>query len=290
MRVRQKSTQKRGLIRGMIGRNPQNKILINFYISILNKKTQNDFVLEFLDFWKSNESKISCLIFDSKFTIYQNLQKLDEDGVKFITLRRRGPKLAEETKKIPEEQWEEVMVEGPSRKRKKLRIHDSEIVLNKLISTKFRQIIVTENGHNKPSYFITNDRDKSASQIIRQYGKRWNVEKGISEQIEFFHLNSLSSSIVVKVDFDLTMTIASHNIYRAMAQGLEGFTKETAVSLYNKFFSNGGNFKINNDCIKIEFKKKRHLPLLMEQLQKLTDVAIPWLDGKKLEFSIASTS
>jgi hypothetical protein len=59
---------------------------------------------------------------------------------------------------------------------------------------------------------------------------------------------------------------------------------------YNKFFSNGGSFKIIDDCIKIEFKKKRHLPLLMEYLQKLTDVTIPWLGGKKLEFSIASTS
>ena len=247
-------------------------------------------MLEFLDFWKTNESKISCLIFDSKFTIYQNLQKLDDDGVKFITLRRRGPKLTEETKKIPEDQWENINVEGQSRKRKKLRVHDSEVLLNKSLKSKFRQIIVTDNGHDKPSFFITNDREKSASQIIRQYGKRWNIEKGISEQIEFFHLNSLSSSIVVKVDFDLTMTIATHNIYRVMAQKLDGFTNETSVSLYHKFFANGGAFKITDENIEVEFKKKRHLPILMEMLQEIEDTPIPWLSSKKLKFSIASTS
>jgi hypothetical protein len=39
--------------------------------------------------------------------------------------------------------------------------------------------------------------------VVRRYSRRWLVEKAISEQIEFFHLNRLSSSIVIKVDFDL---------------------------------------------------------------------------------------
>ena len=256
----------------------------------MNNETEADCVLEFVDFWKEQNTKISCLIFDSKFTVYENLQKLDQDGVKFITLRRRGTKILKETAKIPEEEWQHVLVDGDSRKRKKLRVHESKVKLNKNITSVFRQIIVTGNGHEKPSYFITNDHESSLAKIIRQYGKRWNVEKGISEQIEFFHLNSLSSSIVVKVDFDLTMTVAAHNIYRFVAQKLSGFEKETSTSLSNKFFANGGQMKIEEDQIEIEFKKKRHLPVLMEALEPFTKKPIPWLGNRALNFSIAATS
>ncbi len=33
---------------------------------------------------------------DSKFTNYQNLAKLDENGINFLTIRRRGKKIIEE--------------------------------------------------------------------------------------------------------------------------------------------------------------------------------------------------
>lgn len=255
----------------------------------IRHRNQPDCVLEFVDFWKQGGKNPSCLIFDSKFTTYQNLEKLDKEKIKFITLRRRGKRLLSDLEKIPQEEWKKVTVEGPSRKHGRLLIHESEIVLPQTEHS-LRQIIVSGNGHEKEAFIITNDRDRPASQIIRQYGKRWNVEKGISEQIGFFHLNSQSSSIVVKVDFDLTMTIAAHNFYRIIAQGLVGFERETSCSLNGKFFNNGGQFKIQNDSIIIEMKKKRHLPLLMEALLKYQKVRIPWLDNRKLIFKLWTTS
>jgi len=252
-------------------------------------QNQPDCVPEFVDFWKQGGKKPSCLIFDSKFTTYQNLEKLDKGKVKFITLRRRSKELLRDVEKIPEEEWKKVTVEGPSRKHGRLAVHESEIVLPQT-KRPLRQIIISGNGYEKEAFIITNDRERPASQIIRQHGKRWNVEKGISEQIEFFHLNSQSSSIVVKVDFDLTMTIAAHNFYRTMAQDLAGFERETSCSLNGKFFNNGGQFKVQNDSIIIEMKKTRHLPLLMESLLKYQHVKIPWLDNRKLLFKLWTTT
>lgn len=255
----------------------------------IKHKTQNNFVIEFVDFWKEQGESPKCLIFDSKFTTYQNLENLDKDEVKFITLRRRGKKLVEMTEQLPESDWKTVLVDGNGRKKKKIKVHDSEIELSG-IKTKFRQIIVTDNGHAKPSFFIMNDREKTSAQLIRQYGKRWNVEKGISEQIEFFHLNSLSSSIVVKVDFDLTMSIAAHNIYRIIAQKINGFEKEVSTSLNAKFFTNGGHFTIKEDKIIVELKKKRHLPSLTYALKNYKSINIPWLGDRKLCYEIETTS
>ncbi|HEC98698.1 MAG TPA: hypothetical protein ENI58_11225, partial [Nitrospirae bacterium] len=249
----------------------------------VKRRKEAECVLEFVDFWKEKGRKPSCLIFDSKFTTYENLGKLDRDKIKFITLRRRSKKLLSQLQDIPAEQWQHIKVEGPSRKHMKLKVHESEIMLEKTTCS-LRQIIVSGNGHEKEAFIITNDRERTAAQIVRQYGKRWNVEKGISEQIEFFHLNSLSSSIVVKVDFDLTMTIAAHNFYRIMARELTGFENETSASLNSKFFNNGGRFKIQDDSIIVEMKKKRHLQILMESLLKYRNVNIPWLVNRKLLF------
>ncbi len=77
----------------------------------------------------------------------------------------------------------------------------------------FAAIAIFGSGRIKPALIITNDFDLSIEHIVRKYARRWIVEKTISEQIEFFHLNRLSSAMVIKVDFDLTMSILAYNLY-----------------------------------------------------------------------------
>lgn len=255
----------------------------------IKHRKQPECVLQFVDFWKQGGESPACLIFDSKFTTYQNLERLDRDHVKFITIRRRSKGLLSNIKGLSQKDWEPIWIEGLGRKYEKVKVNESEIILPKTDCI-LRQIIVSDHGREKETFIITNDRERSPSQIIRQYARRWNVEKGISEQIEFFHLNSLSSSIVVKVDFDLAMTIAAHNFYRIMAQNLSGFEKESSSSLNSKFFTNGGQFTIDKDIITIEMKKKRHLPILMDALSAYQETTIPWLNNRKLIFKLWTTS
>jgi hypothetical protein len=111
---------------------------------------------------------------------------------------------------------------------------------------------------------ITNDFDISTDKVVRKYCRRWIVEKGISGQIEFFHLNRVSSSMVIKVDFDLTMTILAHNLYRLFALDLERYSEFSDERIYEKFIVNNGNIEITenqiNVEINVELKKKRDLP------------------------------
>ena len=65
--------------------------------SDLRKDQQDDEILQFVQFWKRRTGKLpEELIFDSKLTTHANLSRLDRQGVHFITLRRRGPKLVDE--------------------------------------------------------------------------------------------------------------------------------------------------------------------------------------------------
>ncbi len=74
--------------------------------------------------------------------------------------------------------------------------------------------------------------------------------------------------MVIKVDFDLTKTVLSHNLYRLLARNLSGYTHNTSTSLFEKFVSNSGEIKISCDTIKVEIKKKRNLPGLLTEMEK----------------------
>jgi transposase len=252
-------------------------------------RNQPECVLEFVDFWQQGGGSPKCLIFDSKFTTYENLGRLDQKGIKFITLRRRGKKLIEQIEALPPERWQTVRVSETSRKHQKVNVHESTVRLTKE-GPPFRQLVLTGHGRKRPAFILTNERRWDPAHIVEQYAKRWLVEKGISEQIHFFHLNRASSSIVVKVDFDLTLTAAAHNLYRTMAIMLKGYEWQTSKSLHTKFLANGGSFKVMQDRVTISMKKKRHLPLILQMLKELGPTKIPWLGNRLLDFEAWSAS
>ncbi len=151
------------------------------------------------------------------------------------------------------------------------------------------QIYITGNGKIKPAIIITNTFEASAEEIVRKYSRRWLIEKEMSEQIEFFHLNRNSSGMVIKVDFDLTMSILAHNLYRLFTLQLDGYTHCADQTIFEKFIQNAGEIIIADESIEVRLKKKRNLPLLLEQMNDLGSVKLSWLNHLNLRF-VASTT
>ena len=116
------------------------------------------------------------------------------------------------------------------------------------------------------------------------------VEKTISEQIDFFHLNLVSSSMVIKIDFDLTMSILAHNLYRLFARELGRYSNNEAQTLYDKFVLNGADIEIGEKAIKVQLKKKRQLPLILETMQRFNKQKYQLLGNKNLIFEGATYS
>lgn len=253
---------------------------------------QNETVLEFLDFYRSDQNAgtpLRYLIFDSKFTSYENLNRLNQKNVKFITIRRRGKNLVERINGIPSEKWNKIRVLRSNGRGRIVKIHEEKVRI-KSYDEEIRQICITGHGKIKPAIIITNEFDLSAERIVRKYSRRWLVEKGISEQIEFFHLNRNSSGMVIKVDFDLTMTILAHNIYRIFALMLDGYSHCADQTIFEKFIQNAGEVLINGSTIVVKLKRKRNLPLLLEQMNKFDAVQYPWLSHMKLIFTASTTT
>lgn len=267
--------------------------IIDYGDTNLVHKDKNTVVTQFLDFYREGSPEgtdLKYLVFDSKFTTYENLNKLDEAGVKFVTIRIRGKNVVEEIQNIPKSEWKKVRIMKTDGKYRTLYAHDQKIIMEGYNKNKpIRQICITGHGKIKPALVITNEFDLKTEELIRKYSRRWLVEKGIAEQTDFFHLNRVSSSMVIKVDFDLTMTILAHNVYRLFALDSGRYSHMSDVRLFEKFISNSGEIDIR-DNIEIKLKKKRDLPLLLATMQKYRQVRISWLENKRLIFSGLSHS
>ncbi len=287
-----KRTKAMPSILAVLAHDPETGI-INYGNTNVMHKRESDEVLEFLDFYKTGTSgeynKLRYIVFDSKFTNYQNLKRLDSDDVKFITIRRRGKNIIKRLENISPKERRTVRVEMAGNKKRTLKVFDETIML-KGYDADIRQISITGHGKIKPAIIISNDFDLTVEQIVRKYTKRWIVEKAISEQIDFFHLNLVSSSMVVKVDFDLTMSILTHNLFRLFALDLERYSHLSDQSLFDKFLLNSADIEIKNNKIKVQLKKKRNLPAILEATKKYKSKKYGSLNNFEVEFTGASYS
>ena len=252
----------------------------------IRRADKSKVVVEFLDFYRADGSDtLKYLIFDSQFTTYENLKRLNEQSppIKFITIRKRGKRIVDELNALPKSHWTTLRVPAADGKNRTLQAHEQFLFLKGYDNT-IRQVAIAGAGKIKPALIITNDFELPLEQIIRKYARRWVVEQDIAEQIHFFHLNQLSSSMVIKVDFDLTMSILAHNLYRLLAVELPGFSQSTAVSLFEKVLDNGGNVHIAEDAITVVLKKKRQLPLLLSALERFQNKPIAWFQNRPFRF------
>jgi hypothetical protein len=153
-----------------------------------------------------------------------------------------------------------------------------------------RQIYIKDNGREQPAIIMTNDFEIPLEDLLRKYSRRWLVETEIAEQVDFFHLNRNSSGIVVKVDFDLTMTILAHNLYRLFCQDFPGYSHCGAQTIFDKFVSAPGRISIEGDLVSVKLKRKRSLPILLESMNGFEGMSYPWLDDRSIAFCADSTT
>jgi len=286
-----KRTKALASIQAVLAQDPDSGLLC-YSDTTIRHHNESNVVLEFLDFYH-NDSKASSnlkyLVFDSKFTTYENLNKLNKQGLKFITIQRRSKKLDEKIAALPDSSWKTIRVMRANGKGRLVTACESTTSL-KGYDGDVRQIFIKGTTKVKAAVIITNDFDLSLTELVRKYSKRWLVEKDISEQIHFFHLNRNCSGIVVKVDFDLVMTLLAHNLYRLFAMNLDGYSHCEAKTIFNKFILNSGEVSVSGNSINVSLKKKRTLPLVLDAFTGREPLSYFWLNDKHMTFSAANVT
>jgi|GEM_PF-1063205 len=248
-------------------------------------------IKRFLDMVKPLGIKPEWIIIDSKVTNYKNIARMAVDGPKIVTIRYRSKKMVEEARDI--EDWQVVRIKRAKGGYAKIRAHEKPISLRykdddgTWKQLKMREIIVTDNGREKPMFIITTDFEHSLKDIIELYPPRWLIELGIKTETKFFDLNQLASDLAIKLDFDTFMTQIAHSLYRVMARNLRGYENAEPETLYKEFVQGWGRIYNYKDKIIVCLSKKRstgcliNAPFLDGWVEGGKNVA--WL-GKKLEF------
>jgi len=249
----------------------------------VRKDDQDEEILRFVEFWKNRTGKLpEELVFDSKLTTYGVLNTLTKMGIHFITLRRRSKKMLYELSQAPLSAWRRIELEGVRRLYRTPRILDSTVSLEDYQGP-IRQISIMDLGHEEPTLLLTNQLRRSPAILISRYARRMIIENSISDSIDFFHMDALSSAVAMKVNCDLQLTLMASSLYRLLgARIAHGYQSAESRHIFRDFIDATASVQITSNEILVHFQKRAHNPLLLRAGFQETDVSVPWLSGRRL--------
>lgn len=252
----------------------------------LTRDRQSAEALRFVEFWHALTGQDpQWLYFDSKLTTYAELSQLNERGVYFATIRRRGSSLAKRLLARPPGDWTGAVIDIPKRRQKRIRYLEEEVSLPDYEGAP-RQIAVTGLGREQPTLFLTNHSEVPARQVIMNYARRNGIEDGLGTNVNFFHLDCLSSEVRLNVDLDVTLTVIANGCYCWLAQRLKGFERAKPKQLYRKFVETGGQIEVApNRQLAVTFDRRCHNPILREAALDGSSSCIPWLKNFRVAFN-----
>ena len=207
---------------------------------------------------------------------------LDKMDIDFITLRRRSPSLLKEVYGLPRSAWRTVELDIPSRQYRHPRVFEQTV---QLVGHPFRQLFITDLGHEEPTILLTNQAHLSATKLITRYARRMLIENSISDAVRFFHLDALSSAVGLKVDFDMVLMVIASGLYRLLARRMRGYNDAQARQVFRDLVNLPADVEISEKEVRVEFHRRAHLPIVLASELCQKSVSIPWWNNRKLQLT-----
>jgi len=252
----------------------------------LRKGEETDEIFRFIEFWKKQSGKKPPhLVFDSKLTTYTNLSKLNRMKITFVTLRRRTPNVLKEVSNAPLSAWRRIELKNVERKYRTPKVIDRETNITGYMGS-LRQIFVKDLGHDLPTIIITNDKKTSCSDLITRYALRMLIENAIANSVDFFHTTALSSSVAIRIDFDVLLTMIGQATYHIFAQHLRGYEHCGARVLFRKFIDTPAKVFISPEEIEVRLGKRANNPILIHSGFLNNPFKLPWLQNKTVRITL----
>jgi hypothetical protein len=254
----------------------------------VTKAEQADEILQFVRFWKEHTGRPPAeLVFDSQLTTYQKLSELNREGICFITLRRRSAKMLREIYSQPDSAWRRISLPALTRIYRSPKVLESHVTLPGY-EGELRQLTVMELGHEEPTILLTNHRKLGAVELVTRYAQRMLIENGISEAVQFFHIDALSSMVGMKVDFDMQLTLVASSLYRMMAQRIgREYSHSQAKTVFRNLLDLSGKVDVTANSVIVTLDKRAHNPYLVASGLADQPTPMPWFGGKKLTIQFA---
>ncbi len=204
-----------------------------------------------------------------------------------MTLRRRSKKMLATIWSRPASAWQRITLRSLTRTFRTPKVLDERVHL-KGYQGLLRQVTVIDLGHEEPTVLLTNNLDITSPALVTRYAQRMLIENGISEAIQFFHLDALSSMVGLKVDFDLQITLMASSLYRLMADRIgREYARAQAKQIFRNLLDVSATVTISDATVTVTLDKRAHNPYLVAS--RLTDqpTPMPWFGGKSLRLAFA---
>ena len=279
--VSSRSRRQRGIL-ALVVREASQRVLI-YGDAKITKETQNDAIFSFIESWKQRTGELpKDLVFDSRFTTYANLARLNALGIYFLTLRKRAPSIVDEINQSPSDQWKKIQLHNIGRRYSKPYVLDQKITLTNYPDP-LRQLAIKGLGHELPTLLITNYMKQGAAELIDRYARRMLVENAIQDAINFFHMDALSSTIPMRIDLDLQLTIIASTLYQAFAKRLDPLYRVAKnKTLFEKLVKVPGKVITDKDRVIVKFNRQAYNPELRSAGYVGSQGKIPWLHDRTL--------
>jgi hypothetical protein len=250
----------------------------------LTRHDQAGEVMRFVEFWHEVTGQDPrWLYFDSKVAPYAALNRLNQRGIRFITIRRRGAAVIARRRRLPAGAWRRAAIDIPKRRHKHIRLVEETIRLSDY-DEGIRQVAVDGLGREQPTLLLSNDFAETARSLVVRYAGRNRVEDGLGQGVNFFHLDCLASEVQLNVDLDVALTVLANGCYRWLGRQLRPFDKAAAKQIYRKFVETAGVVEVRPEGIVVQFDKRAHNPILREAALDRNCPPVPWLQGRPLRF------
>jgi len=111
------------------------------------------------------------------------------------------------------------------------------------------------------------------------------IENAISDAVRFFHIDALSSSVGLKVDFDMTLLVIANGLYRRLAQRMRGYADSQARQIFRDLLDMPADVHITERDVEVRFHRRAHLPIVSASGLLDKTVNVPWWNGMPLRLS-----
>ncbi|MGI0130599.1 MAG: transposase, partial [Thermoplasmata archaeon] len=250
------------------------------------REEQAEEVLRFVEYWKGiAEAYPKEVVFDAHMTTHRVLAELERRGITFLTLRERRPEEVARLRKLPESAWRTVEVEIEGRKFPRPRVVDERVKVSEYPG-KVRQIAAMDLGKERPMLLLTNDTRRAPGTLLTRYARRTLIENGLGEQVEFFHVDALSSSVRIKVDLDVMLSVVASAAYRWLGSQLKGYETAKARRVWETFLDRPGWVELTEEEVVLKVPRFSHGPVLLESSVCRDPAPIPWLGGRRLRVEV----
>jgi hypothetical protein len=187
----------------------------------------------------------------------------------------------------PASAWRRITLNSLTRAFRTPRVLDEKIRL-KGYEGDLRQVTVTDLGHEEPTIILTNNFSTTCPTLVTRYAQRMLIENGISDAIQFFHLDALSSMVGLKIDFDLQITLMAASLYRLLAGKIgREYERAQAKKIFRNLLDVSAQVAVTQDEVVVTLDKHAHNPYLVASGLADVPTSMPWFGNKRLTIRFA---